>query len=258
MLSIKRILLPVDFSDRARAAVRYGTAIATRCQSSLILLHVLPAMSVALKCLGGGGTPVQEVLAHQKDDAERKLRSFMADEFRGFQVEGIVAEGDPALVIGDYARSEHVDLIVMSTRGCGVVRRFLLGSVTSRVLHDAPCPVLTAEHDAETRLDPKWELREILCAVNSGSTNEEAMRWAGEFASMMGAHVSVVHAASSLNPQSGSHGFEAHMADSSARIVRAVAQDRSADLVVIGPGSGTGNRYSYAIINESPCPVVSV
>jgi nucleotide-binding universal stress UspA family protein len=293
MWSMKHILLPVDFSPRAQAAVRYATALAGRFHSSLTVLDVLVPVNVALEVAGGGGgTLVEEVLARQRNDAERKLQAFLADELRDFEVRRVLAEGDPALTIVDYARSNKVDLIVTSTRGCGVFRRFLLGSVAAKVLHDAPCPVLTTQHTDEIQLDFNWDIREILCAVNPGSGDESAVHWAHQLASAFGARLSIIHAMPSLTLSPETYYLESYMgkvlagdvrerivkmlsaADamdatiyiqhgSAANVVRAAAEDHRADLVVIGRAAGNGNRGrlradSYAIIRESPCPVVSV
>lgn len=196
---MQHILLPVDFSPRSRAAVQYATALACRFHSSLTLLHVLAPINVAWEVAeGGGGNLVREVLAHQEDLIEKKLQSFLADELGHFNVRRVLAEGDPALAIVDYARSHDVDLIVTPTRGCGVFRRFLLGSVTAKVLHDAPCPVLTTAHAGESHPNYSWELHDILCAVNPGSGDEGALRWAHELASAFRARLSIVHAIPSL------------------------------------------------------------
>ena len=51
----------------------------------------------------------------------------------------IVQEGDPAVNIADYASENGIDLIMMPTHGYGKFRSLLLGSVVSKVLHDADC-----------------------------------------------------------------------------------------------------------------------
>ncbi len=290
---MKHILLPVDFSPRTQTAVRYATTLAGRFHASLTVLQVLVPVNVALEVAGGGGgILVQEVLARQKSDTEKKLQAFLADDLRDLEVDRILAEGEPALTIVDYARSNNVDLIVMPTRGCGVFRRFLLGSVAAKVLHDAPCPVLTTQHAEEVQFDFDWKIREILCAVNPGSGDDNAMRWAHDFASAFQARLSIVHAMPSMTLSPETYYLESYMGrvlagdareritrmlsaasaidatihiqhGSAANVVRAAAEDYRADLVVIGRAAGNGNRGrlrtdSYAIIRESPCPVVSV
>ena len=57
-------------------------------------------------------------------------------------VKTIIREGDPGLLIADYAAEVHADLIVMPSHGYHGVKRLLLGSVAERVLRHANCPVL--------------------------------------------------------------------------------------------------------------------
>ncbi|HYK91605.1 MAG TPA: universal stress protein [Acidobacteriota bacterium] len=295
MPKMKHILLPIDYTPRTHAAVRYAAVLAGRIDASLTLLHVLPPVNPAWELAGGGGGGllVQEALGRQKDDAERKLNAYLADELRHFEVQRMLAEGDPAVTVVDYAHSKGVDLIVMPTRGCGVFRRFLLGSVTAKVLHDARCPVLTTQHAEDVQPDFGWELRSILCAVNPGSGDEKAIHWAHGLASVFGAQLSIVHALPSFALRPETYYLESDIgrvlaqdmreriekmlsaagivnapiyiqnAASVAKGVRSVAQDHRADLVVIGHSSGNGNSGrlrtdAYAIIRECPCPVVSV
>jgi len=291
---MKHILLPIDFSPRTPAAVRYAVTLARRFHSSLTVLHVLKPANIAFEIVGGGGEdPVQEVLAHQRIDVESKLQSFLADALQGFEVHCVLAEGDPGLVIVDFAQSKNVDLIVMPTRGYGTFRRFLLGSVTAKVLHDTLCPVLTTQHTEHIQPGITWELHEVLCAVNPGSGDDAIINWAHEFASAFGARLSIVHAIPSATMRPETYYLESDMSrllardareriakilsaaripdakiyvqngGSTANVVRSVAQDQHADIVVIGRASGAGNRGrlrtdSYAIIRESPCPVISV
>jgi len=63
------------------------------------------------------------------------------------------------------AQEEGTDLIVLPTHGYGGVRRFILGSITAKVLHDADCPVLTGTHIAETAENQPLFFPNIVCAV---------------------------------------------------------------------------------------------
>ena len=97
MPKMKHILVPVDYAPRTHAAVCYAAVLAGRIDASLTLLHVLPPVNPAWELAGGGGGGllVQEALGRQKDDAERKLKAYLADELQHFEVERILAEGDP-------------------------------------------------------------------------------------------------------------------------------------------------------------------
>jgi len=68
-------------------------------------------------------------------------------EARGIRVETVEPTGDPGFAIVDEARASGADLIVMGTRGRSTLGRMLLGSVSTRVLHQAPCDVLVVRGD---------------------------------------------------------------------------------------------------------------
>ena len=75
-------------------------------------------------------------------DLRAEVQKFTDSELPKVQVRCVVETGDPAAVIIEYAENEKVNLIAMPTHGYGTFRRFLLGSVTAKVLHDANVPVL--------------------------------------------------------------------------------------------------------------------
>ena len=80
------------------------------------------------------------------------LRDYADQTFPGCALEAMCRMGDPAKKIICFARETEIDLIMMPTRGGGTFRRFLLGSVTAKVLDDATCPVWTDAHlDQEGR-----------------------------------------------------------------------------------------------------------
>jgi nucleotide-binding universal stress UspA family protein len=131
--TIKRILVPTDFSSGSLDALDYAEELARVLDATLLLLHVerVPvagskagerAHAAAAEHLG----KVVEELAHH-----------------GLRVEMRLREGAPDEEIADVAASEHVDLIVMGTRGRTGVAHALLGSIAERVVRTSPCPVLT-------------------------------------------------------------------------------------------------------------------
>jgi nucleotide-binding universal stress UspA family protein len=66
----------------------------------------------------------------------------------GAHVETSTAHGDPAAVLCERAGELGADVVVVGSRGHGAIRRALLGSVSTYVVHNAPCPVLVVRGDA--------------------------------------------------------------------------------------------------------------
>jgi nucleotide-binding universal stress UspA family protein len=222
------------------------------------------------------------------EQAERDLDAFEPNAVAGLNVRRLLLHGDPASKIVELAHQEHIDLIAMPTHGYGPFRRFILGSNTAKVLHDADCPVWTGVHLEEAR--PVAEpFRKILCAVDLGPQSARALAWASWLQQEFHGHLTLIHAiaihAESLDEpdlawRSGIReiaeeellrlqretGAEADLlleAGEPARIICSAAASIGAGTVIIGRGSAAGDfgrlrTNSYAIIRQSPCPVVSV
>jgi nucleotide-binding universal stress UspA family protein len=289
MQRISKILVPVDFSDRSTGAVRYARNLACHYHAEVILLHVLPSIPYEMGTFEFGGVVMAESFADRAPQARQLLDEFLANELTGMKVARIVAEGDPAVKIVEYAHAAKVDLIVMPTHGYGPFRRFLLGSVTAKVLHDADCAVLTSVH-----LDQGGEVEaikpgKIICSVDLGPQSSKILRWASQMAEEFRAELVVVHAMplgeshfeEMFDPEwrttveerirervselvAGMHTAAVVIeAGSPAEVVAATAERLDAQLTVIGRSEAGGmfgrlRTNAYAIIRQSPCPVVSV
>jgi len=292
MAKLSRILVPVEFSPRCQGAVHYAEALASHFQSEIVLLHVISPPVAYFGGLDAGSWYTNDELT---DDLQRArtnlLDAFPCDPGPRCTVRRIVCVGDPACRVVETAAVEKCDLIVMPTHGHGPFRRFLLGSVTAKVLHDAICPVWTGPHMETASNHNALGVHHVLCAVDLAAPTRCVLSWAGQFAAEFGARVSMLHAIPAaetrLGPlyfdpewramlarQAAEHmeylaediGVRAEIVIESgevASVVRDVARERNCDLVVIGRGTSLHAHrrlptHAYAIARESPCPVVSV
>jgi nucleotide-binding universal stress UspA family protein len=140
---LKRILVPLDFSDPSLRALTYAKTIAKPFTASLDLLHVVPNPYIGDP--SGLYTPLPQMFLDEIErDAQTRLEDVLPpDERKAFGVRSIVKVGDPLFEIVEYARVERINLIVMGTHGRTGFRHLFLGSVAERVVRTAPCPVLT-------------------------------------------------------------------------------------------------------------------
>lgn len=289
MFSLAKVLFPVDFSDRCAGAARFVLALASRFQSQVTMLHVLPPPHYEFSALEVGGAVLNELFANRAQQVARELDEYLAPEFEGVPVKRLLLEGDPAKMIVQHAASEGVDLIVMPTHGYGTFRRFILGSVTAKVLHDAGCPVWTGVHLETASAEGKVTFDRILCAVDLGRESEQALRWASAMAEAAGAQLTLMHALPAATPPieapdaeclkqarveaeaalqklAAGTGAKADIlveGGDTPKVVCDTAARLGASLLVIGRGSAAGvfgrlRANAYAIIRQSPCPVVSV
>jgi nucleotide-binding universal stress UspA family protein len=291
MLSLSKIIAPVDFSERSPGAARYAGRLACHFHSELTLLHVLDAGAYDVSAYEFTGLVVGALPAERRSEAEALLANFLPGEFRNMNVRRMVLSGDPAGEIVEFAHSERASLIVIPTHGYGPFRRFILGSVAAKILHDADCPVFTGVHIPDASPDDPRSFRKILCAVDFCPQSEKALKWASDFAGEFQAQLTVAHITPSLEgrtdeyfdptwrdclaqsarekieemqKRAGSNGT-VFIEDSNSipQAVSAAASQLEADLVVIGRAASHGvlgrlRTNAYSIIRQSSCPVVSV
>jgi nucleotide-binding universal stress UspA family protein len=287
-MRLSKILLPVDFSERSIGAAHYAQAFACHFQSELIVAHVFELRETYIASPETAMDP--EWYQARQDEAQSNLDAFQAEECRGLAVRRILLHGDVAGALVKLAHEEHVDLLVMPTHGYGPFRRFIVGSVTAKVLHDADCPVLTGVHIAEAPPLESVSFRNVLCAVDFDGAGVRVLGWAADMAGEFGARLTVVHAVPGpdagemryfdqalpamlvatgkqrvreLLTNTGASGDVIVEAGSAPAVVRAAAMATNADLLVIGRHESSGllgrlRANAYAIVRESPCPVVSV
>ena len=281
MPSISKILLPVDFSERSLGAARYAQTLAAHYRSEITLLHVVTPVRYEFGALEGCAM-MGEIYNDRVVQAENILNGFLTEELAGCQVRRVLLEGEAAPKIVEFAHNEQVSLIVMPTHGYGAFRRFLLGSNTAKVLHDAECPVWTGVHIQEAPLTGPISIGNILCAIDLGPQTCRTLTWAAALQRVFGARMTVMHA---LALQEGattaeleesvrdevkrfeqSAGVQADLlleTGDAAYTVCAAAARLAADVLVIGRGSSAGGygrlrTHADAMIRQSPCPVVSV
>jgi nucleotide-binding universal stress UspA family protein len=138
---VERILVAVDGSKSSRGASRFALALARQAKAKVTLLAVLPLPDVLPMGPLSGYAVVRPAVSDEDSRAiEGRLREVSSD-YPDVEVERRVEMGAVADTIIDVAAQLNADLIVMGARGLGPGRRFLLGSVSDRVVHHAHCPV---------------------------------------------------------------------------------------------------------------------
>jgi nucleotide-binding universal stress UspA family protein len=155
VIKLGKILVPTDFSDGARHALRYGVSFAKEYKAELLLLHVVETVA-APYASDLFPVPMAEVFQELSAFARGELQK-LADETaaKGVSARTMVVQGKPSLEIMRVAREETSDMIVLGTHGKGVLDQALFGSTTERVVRKAPCPVLTVRLSEHEFVDEK-------------------------------------------------------------------------------------------------------
>jgi len=133
----QRILVPVENRETDKTILRHIRQLAKLTQAKLTLVHVAD----------GWAARNYERFELQESEEMKQDRQYLAELSRELQAEGyevntILAMGDPATEIIKLARAEPIDLIAMSTHGHRLVGDFLLGSTADKVRHEVDVPVL--------------------------------------------------------------------------------------------------------------------
>lgn len=279
---IKQILFPFDFSAQGLQAVPFVHALASELRASVTILSVVP-LNIAVMPAG-----MDADVAIWTRALQSRLDQALTTELGGMPVKRITNAGDPAFCITEVAHNQGVDLIMMPTHGLGLFRTLLVGSTTSKVLHDAKCPVWTAAHAQQQATGSLPKI--ILCAVDGGPESGALLKWAADFCTRVGAALKVLHVVRSITDwpslegerdlqeqmRQAAHakivslqaaaGVQARLRVAIGDIVATVtehAREEGADLILIGRGSlqaplGRLRTHAYGIIQRSPCPVLSV
>ena len=236
MPNIKHILFPIDFSDRCNTGVPFVAEMARRNGAKVTLISVAHPYFV-------GGFEAGPVIEPKMilDDLKEQLDNTFTSDLAGLTVDRVAMLGDPAREITDFVAANKVDLVMMPTHGYGPFRQLLLGSVTSKVLHDSHVPVWTAAHTSETADRDHIAMRRILCAVDTNPASIELMRWAAGLSKSLGAALRLVHAVPSIEAwpeRQMDQEFEETLRENARRTIQNL--ERAADIdVPVCVGAGT-------------------
>lgn len=179
------ILLPVDGSDGAVEALHHAAEIAHWADATI---HVLFVADTTRDSVTVVDTEVVDALVREGgtvvEEAEETLRTF------GVDYESDVVQGNPAPTIVEYAERYDHDLIVIPTHGRTGVSRYLLGSVTEKVVRLASVPVLSARMQPDEQLTFPYE--NILISTDGSPGANRAAEYGLSLAASLGATVHVL------------------------------------------------------------------
>ncbi len=289
MIHCKNILVPIDFSSAGQDAARYAQAMARSFGARITLLHVLAPLEFEFAFIAPQDDQLRGLLHKRTTRTQSELNRFLAAELTGCKVEHVLAEGRPHQEIIACARSSQADMIIMPTHGYGPLRRFLIGSVTAKVLNEACLPVWTGVHFPKAG-PGLLRVKRILCALDLGPGSSKLLAFASSLSEQFSAQFALLHVMAERGKDAEDDADPNWRVSSADRIrlrmkqiqeavgtnvemtlesgpiqevVAAAARRLGADVVVIGRSSpsdtlGRLRTHAYAIIRHSPCPVVSV
>jgi nucleotide-binding universal stress UspA family protein len=169
----RHILVPLDGSERSERAIPHALSIASD-QTKITLFHVIPILLVPFPA-----SPEAPVVAAESEYYEKqRVYTFQRVETYLKRVASTIKDwsgslefrfdvgNDPALVILDFCDRHAVDVIVMATRGQSGLSRWLMGSVTQKVLQAAHCPVFVIPTHEDAK--PKTQASSASSSIEHG------------------------------------------------------------------------------------------
>lgn len=143
MSEITKILVPIDFSNYSKNALRYAVNFAKKFDSKIYLVYVVePVIYPSDFSMGQVTFPVTDI--ELNDRAKEELNTLAKSEIADtIEVNTVIRTGKPFVEINETAAELDIDLIIIATHGHTGMEHLLFGSTAEKVVRKAPCPVLT-------------------------------------------------------------------------------------------------------------------
>ncbi len=144
---VKKILVPVDGSEASKKAAEKAIDIAKRYDSQITFITVvtIPNMYRRGEYYYTGESDIEHMMERNLQAGTKMFDAFIDElELEGINYEKKVAEGEAYIEILNAAEDSY-DYIIMGRRGFSKITRFFIGSVTQRVISEAPCPVIVVK-----------------------------------------------------------------------------------------------------------------
>jgi nucleotide-binding universal stress UspA family protein len=140
---IKRVLVPIDFSDYSKNSLKYAVKFVKSFNAELFLIYVVePVIYPPDFSMGQIAIPAIDTEVDKR--ANEELTTLAKTEIPAeVKCKCIIKTGKPFLEIIETAKEENIDLIIIASHGHTGVEHILFGSTAEKVVRKAPCPVLT-------------------------------------------------------------------------------------------------------------------
>lgn len=157
MIKLKKVLAPTDFSELSQVGVRYAVDLAETQGAEVTVYHVIRYEETGIYEPGPEGwiaspqefRPIQELVDERKNDLANFVNTNFSKLPPKVTVKQEVEVGVPHRKIVQKAKSNAVDMIVMSTHGTTGLMHLLIGSVTEQVVRRCTCPVLVIRPESK-------------------------------------------------------------------------------------------------------------
>ena len=153
---MRKILVAVDGSKSAQKAAKKAAELADDLKAEVTLIHVyaesaqIPVNQFNEVASYLSAETMEEIMSQQEDTIKEKRQKILDEdaeffEDRGIKPEKVLLHGDPADEVCDYAEKNNFELIIVADKGHGKVERFLLGSISDKIVRHAKTSVMVVK-----------------------------------------------------------------------------------------------------------------
>ena len=183
---MKRILVPIDFSEHSENALEVAANLAKRFDAQLILFHMI---GVSESVLSKSELEEQEEAKYYLQLAKKKLSSFLDKPYlEDLNIRTIIQNLRDFSEVEKVAREKQADLVVMGSHGASKLKSFFVGSNTEKVVRSSSVPVLVIK-----KKHTEFNIKKILLAINLESESIPAYQKAKDLAEKFGAELLMVY-----------------------------------------------------------------
>jgi nucleotide-binding universal stress UspA family protein len=182
---INKILIPYDFSETADLSLEHAIFMAKLFKAEITLLHIVETVSFTSAishALGGFEKKIETATNEKLDQLARDIH-----EKSGISLNVRTEVGRIYKKICAVAKEMDTDIIVMGTHGLSGYEKFSVGTNTSRVVQEAPCPVLSVQTHAKG-----LGFRKIILPIDESNESRQKVPFAIGIAQFYGSHVTIV------------------------------------------------------------------
>ena len=168
-MAMLNILVPTDFSDLSKVAIRYALAMAKKMKGKVSLLHVIETSQHSTGNRLRLDSLIRELVHIAEEDFEQLVSEIKDSDKSPGAIKHKIEQGSSFIsVVSKYAKNSRTNLIVMGTHGASGLRKVVMGSNTAAMLEQSKIPVLAVPPQAEFK-----SLRSIVYATDLLNTQKE-------------------------------------------------------------------------------------
>jgi nucleotide-binding universal stress UspA family protein len=186
---MRRILVPVDFSTTSKKAFRFAVDIAAKTEGIIILIHFFTPVK---KGVFDSRKSVEKKTKTLQNNAQKRLERLKKKVVEGFGPDVVVTtiiRSTPVVnSILEFAKQNHIDMIVMGTQGAGGLKKVIVGSVAAKIITEAEIPVILIPEKFGMK-----KIEQIVFTTDTKRTERKALPIVFDFAGIHDARVTVLN-----------------------------------------------------------------